>query len=428
MKSHKIIQQIYRLITYNLTLKIGAFFIAILAWILVVNADDPIVPVEFPNVPVNVINREIVTNYGKTYRVDNNTTSVRVIVYAKRSVMDRIKLNPELVTATADMNQMQLESLVPITATVIGFENRIHEAIALPNNMIVTIEDVARHQFPVHVNIIGRPRDGFVVGQRDVSPTTITITGPASLISEISEVVARVDVSGRTRSGDFEAELIIYDIYGVAIDQSLITTDIGESPVMVHIEIYPTKTVPLKFSTTGRVMPGFVVIDVSSEPSTVNIAAPQEVLDQIDEVLIPGSAVSVNGANSRLEIPVDISQFMPEGVLLANPDAINVIVTVQIEQAGTRTVVVPVEAIIVQGLGQNLSVTYSISELDLHFQGIQGLLSLIQPTNLVTIDLSMLTEVGTYTVPFTVTPNVAVENITAFDRIEVTISLRAEER
>lgn len=421
------VHKVIKFLTYNLALKIGAFVIAILAWILVVNADDPIISEPFDNVPVNVINREIVTNYGMTYRVDNNATSVQVIIYAKRSVMDLIKQNPSLVTATADMSQMQLDSLIPITATVTGFEGRIHQAIAVPVNMIVTIEEVAQRNLPINANITGQPRQGFVIGPNEVSPPTVTITGPASMIADIDRVVARVDVTSRTRSGDFEAEFIIYDIHGNAMDQSLLSNDIGQSPVMVHVEILPTKVVPLHFSTSGRPGAGFVLTDISSEPSTIKIAATQDVLDGIESITIPPEAVNINDANSRVDIPVDVTPFLPEGVQLGDPEIFTIIVTVQIERAGTTTITVPVDAIIVQGLREDLSIQYEgITSIDLQFQGSQSMLALIQTTNLVSIDLSGITQAGRYSVPITVTTNLNVENISTVREIPIILSPRTE--
>ena len=106
--------------TNNLGLKIMAIVFAAVLWLIVVNVDDPVETRPFRNVPVDEVNKEVITNKGRTYKKLDDTQTVTVLVKAKRSVLTKLKA--ENIVATADMSEMQFESLVPITATIPGYE------------------------------------------------------------------------------------------------------------------------------------------------------------------------------------------------------------------------------------------------------------------------------------------------------------------
>ena len=49
-------------LTRNLGLKVVAFLIASFTWLLVVNTDDPETDKTYTNIPVKVVNTEVITN------------------------------------------------------------------------------------------------------------------------------------------------------------------------------------------------------------------------------------------------------------------------------------------------------------------------------------------------------------------------------
>ena len=48
-------------LTHNLNLKVLAVLFSIIIWIVVVNIDDPIKSVQFNDVPIDVINQQLLT-------------------------------------------------------------------------------------------------------------------------------------------------------------------------------------------------------------------------------------------------------------------------------------------------------------------------------------------------------------------------------
>src|SRR5699024_6431415 len=89
--------------TNNLGLKIIALFFSAFLWLIVVNVDNPIGSRPFQDIPVTVVNDDIIKSSGEVYQVLGEDT-VSVVVYANREV--RQKLRAEDLVVTADVSQM----------------------------------------------------------------------------------------------------------------------------------------------------------------------------------------------------------------------------------------------------------------------------------------------------------------------------------
>lgn len=413
--------------TENLGLKIIALFSAALLWLIVVNVDDPVDTATYRDVPVSVTYEEVVTNAGKTYQIVDDTQTVSVVVSARRSVLSRISADD--ITAVADMREMELMSLVPVTVTVEGYEGRYQSAEADPKNIQVKIEDQTKNTFPLTVMTTGTLRDGYILGEVKTNPETITIRGSESLVGSIDKAEARVDVSGLSKDTELAAELLLYDAEGNVIDQTLLTNNLGEEGVSVSIQVLGTKSLPLEFETPDVPEEGYVCSGLTSEPEQAEVCGTKEVLESLDHIRIPAQALETefDGSTGMQEIVVDVTRYLPEGVRLVDETANNVIVTLSIEQEGTRTVEFPVENIVVNNLSDQFRVSYGeVEDLHLRFTGSQEILENLDIHNAVSIDLQNYTEEGSYEVPVSVTVPDSV-SLTEQPRITVILTEKEEE-
>lgn len=413
-------------LTQNLGLKIAALLFAALLWLVVVNVDDPVDSVSFRNIPVSVSNEEVVTNKGKVYQIVDGTNTVNVTVYATRSVLS--KLTADDIVATADLSQMEVNTfLVPIQVSVRGFEGKNITAEATPKNLQVEIEDVTKNSFPISISTSGVPRDGYVVGEVTANPERITVRGSESMIANINKVVAQVNVEGRSTDCELEAKLVYYDGNGNPMDASQLKSDIGDEGVTVKVQILPKKNVELHFNISGTPAAGYIYTDLSCEPQTIQICGTEDVLSEIDEIEIPEEVINIEGKDSKIEISVDITPYLPEGVRLVDESANNVIVTVGIEQEGSKTIELPVEAVRVDNLADKLKFAFdSVTEIQFQFAGIEEILEKLDIRNAAFIDLGKYTEAGTYEVSVNVEP---IEGVSLLNKpvVKIILSEKKEE-
>ena len=109
-------------ITNNLLLKILSLIIAFLVWLIVVNADNPIMTESFVVSDVQLLNEAYIDADGKMCMQDEEQDPIRVTIRAERKVLDRISASD--IRAVADLQQaVSLDTdpvMVPITAVCAG--------------------------------------------------------------------------------------------------------------------------------------------------------------------------------------------------------------------------------------------------------------------------------------------------------------------
>lgn len=414
-------------LTNNLGLKVIALVFSALLWLFVVNIDDPINSRVFNDIPYVVKNEEIATNDGKMFKIMDDIDSVRVVVHARRSVLNKIKSKD--ITAVIDLRERDpVTNIVPIKAVVNGYEENLEVTTeCTPNNVMVKVEGSTTKSFPISVSTENKQRDGYELGEMTTNPERIQITGAKSTIEDIQRVVAQIDVMGISEDCVKEAKLIIFDGNGNVMDQSAMQNNLGDKGVSVNVQVLPIKKVKLNFNVSGTPAEGYRLTGLNSEPASVEVYGTKENLNNLTALDIPGSEINIDNLQSRKEYTVDISKYLPEGIELTEETAKNVLVTVIVEEEGTRTIFLSTGAVRLDNLQEGLSaVVETPGDLEIRFAGEEALLEKLNIQNAASVDLKEYTEPGTYDVPVEIELNQA---ITLMDTpmITITISEKKEE-
>ncbi len=385
----------------NIELKIVALILAIFIWIGVYNIANPVVVESFNNVPITIVNPEVVTDLGKTYQVANGALTTTVRIEANRSALDEIEL--EDIIVTADFKEIQLQSYVPITVEIKGLSSDEFQATTSPGNLELIIEDSESKTFPVTAIALGQAREGYSLGELVADPETITISGPKSLVEKIDRVVAQVDIFDVAEDVILPAEIIIYEDDDTILDSTLLTQKLDKDP-QVQVEVLESKEIPLAVSIGGTPPEGYKVAEVKVEPTTISLVGKREDLEALTSITIPSGAVDITGKIGKVEQVVDITKYLPEDIELVDDTLNSVVVTVQIDQVGTRSIEVPVESVEVLNNPEELNLSYDQTQgVMLTFVGSDAALQGITLEKMkLSIDLKSFSEAGSYEVPVTV--------------------------
>lgn len=389
-------------LTDNLGLKVLALIFAALLWLIVVNIDDPVLTKTFTGIEVEILNSEVVTNKGKSLRKAQETQTVSVTVKATRSVLQ--EMHADDIKAYADMKELMLSTQVPISVEIPEYEGEYEEAYSIPGNLQVVIEDDTTNTFPITPSAKGNPQDGYVVGEIEVNPEKIKIGGPKSIIERISRVEAEVDITGISEDTELPSSLVFYDTDGRIVDTTLLTFyDFKkDDTVNVTVKVQRTKSVPVKFDDSNlRPADGYIVKEVVTEPKEVLITGEQKALASITELNIPASALQMSGLERKQEEVVDITPYLPQGIDLVGENAGSIVVTVMVEEIGTRTIEISSGSISVNNLQDGLKYSYLNSEdLAIKLTGDREILEQVElNSESVLINLVSYKEPGEYDVP-----------------------------
>ena len=342
------------MITNNFELKLLAIVISCGLWFMVDSITDPVERKVFNNIPVEIINTELITNEGKVYEVLDGTDTVNVTAIGKSSVFDYVSRDD--LKAVADLSELTFMNTVGIRVSSARNNSELEFRTNI-DNVKLAIEKMDRDQKVINVSTSGEPASGYVVGGITPSQNVVRYSGPESLINQIDHIDAVININGYSSDINTTADLKIYDADNNEIKNSSIKLNI--TTVDVAVSILATKIVPLSFVVPDEPASGYVVNgEMLSVPETVVIAGRSGVLDGVSRIVVSDPALSVEDLTESKTAIVNIRKYLPTGVQFADSSFNgNVSVTIGIEPLVTKELKVPSRNFAAGNTPENLNVT-----------------------------------------------------------------------
>lgn len=363
-------------LTRNWGLKIASFLSAAVLWLVVTNINDPIMTYRATDVPVTIKNANLITDRGQVYEVLDGTDMIDVVtISAPRSIID--SLDRSNIVAVADVNDLTSVDTVAIRLSTNKYSDKLDSIRGNIDSVRLNIEEKRDRSLPVKSITTGEVREGYVVGKVTTDQNLIRISGPQSIISQVSKAQAEVDISGFSSDISTDSEVRLYDEDGNEITAPNIEKSITK--VRVSVEILERKTLPLTCEVTGTPEDGFRFTgEVTFSKASVAVAGKSKVLEHIEAVSIPSGVLDVTDASEDVTALVDITEYLPDSVVLVEDNfAGRVDVTAKIEAERDRAVRIPVERIRFDGLpeGFRAVITEPANECSITFSGLLAVLN-----------------------------------------------------
>lgn len=219
-------------------------------------------------------------------------------------------------------------------------------------------------------------------------------------LNTVANVKAIVDVNSlnATESGTYtidNVKLVAYDDKGKEI--SGIEVVPGKVTATVTITS-PSKTVPLKIVPVGEVRSGSAISSITSSVTNVIVYADESVLKDINYIEVE---IDVNGISSNKTYQKVINK--PQGARSISDTSVTINVTME-EETSKDFMNISVET---EGLNEKFKAsgaTENDARVTVSVRGVGSLLEQLQDTDIKAyVDLSGITEPGTYNVPVYVT-------------------------
>ena len=389
MKRNKIMNRL----TNNIGLKIIALFFAILMWILVYNAEDP-VKTKSIELNVTVTNAEYMSNQNKYFELQENSKRISVSVTAPRSILNT--LDETDFTAIADISNITIHEggksgSVPVEVSCKRDSEDIKVSDANRTCKVV-VEDMMSKQFLISAKAVGEVLSGHALGEVEATtPTVLKVSGPESIVSQIVTVEATIDIEGMSMNLTDNVMPVLLDSEGKEIDATRLT--LSNPTVTVSAQILKTKTVPLIMDVFGLPEDGYVATKLTSSFEKVTIKGSSSVLNSIKSIVIPADVIDVTGATESMTFDIDITEYLGNGVELMDKSQSTVTVDVTVEQIRSKIYSVATESITVVGLAENMKLVFANETETFTFLAIQSDLNDLTPSGFeLQIDVSDLEE------------------------------------
>lgn len=218
---------------------------------------------------------------------------------------------------------------VPISVTspdprirILGFEPAF---ATIELDQLISVDDI-----PVRV-VHGEVPDGLTMGETSVQPSTVTVSGAASIVSKVDSVRADVVIGSTGIDVDEDVRLVPVDKLGNALRPLDITPPTARVKIAVFSD-QQSRALPVNPIIIGDPAAGFEVAAVSVEPQVVLVAGDADRLIELTKVdTIPISLTGVSGSET-----VTVELALPDEVVAVDDDSVTVTISLRPVTA-TRT-------------------------------------------------------------------------------------------
>lgn len=297
----------------NLGLKLASLVLAFILWFLVVQIDDPKERDRFTNVPVKLINTELLEKEGKVYEVLDDTDKVTVTVTAPRSIVSQLRSSD--IIAQADVSRLTDINTIPITLEV---QNAEVTAIEGDHDVVrLSVESRKRKWIKLIGNTVGEAADGYIVSNAYLDQTNIEVSGPESAVSLVDYASVDINVEGATTSLSANIDIKLYDADGNVVVNESLKTNVEYAHMTV--EVLATKDVPVVVEYMGVPAEGYLDTGVvESDITTVKIAGTTSALANVNAITVPAERMNITGESSNMVDIVNLKEYLPENIRFAD--------------------------------------------------------------------------------------------------------------
>ncbi len=352
--------------------------LAFVVWMIAVSQSDPFETWRISTVPIHATPDAglIITNAAGL------PTNASVQLRAQRSVHQLFSTDD--VNLVADLTGLGPgEHVVPLEA---HFARPASTVSILPRQITVDLEVEEAQLKPVSLDITAQPPLVYSVGEANFDARQVEVTGPASKVAQITQVLVQVSLDGQrsTFEGDIRPTPVDADgntITGVTLDPQTVHVTI---PVEARSDVREVRVQP---NIVGELAEGYVLTAAFDyNPKTVVVKGPAGVLANLPGTFFT-APITLSDKTSSFEVTVPVE--LPDSRLTVVTGR-TVTVTVGID---TQTITRQFDHIPVEFIGSKTELEYhsATMEVTVLVTGPQPLLNQLSENDLsVLVDVSSL--------------------------------------
>ena len=395
-KKRKIISQVLKIVKEkNLMVKLVCLLLSFGLWIYISNIENPIKQYTITNIPVQIINLDVLKEDNLTLAPDQNFTISLTIQGTSTNIYS---INKSQFTVVANLSNYTLKSgdnSIPVEIT--NSPNNVN----IKNNGVLRIniklENITEKTMPVKSELNVTTSNSTYVKNISFSTNQITVSGPEETVNEVSKLVVRGNVTANNSTTTASFPVVAVDSSGNVVNDVVLSTN----NVQTTITVEKGKLVPIKVQTTGELRAGLTLENIIANPNTIKILGSESVLDSTDEIL--SEPINLNSITGNETIITNL--IVPRNItLLPNENEINVDVKVSgadennsenVVNGNTETTKTFEIPITIEGNLSGYTANLSSNTVTVVLKGTKKELDNLQASNLsCKVDISKLTKEG----------------------------------
>lgn len=383
--------KVLRWLMKNIGALLTAIILAVIVWVSAVVASDPYEE-QILNRPVQI---EIIGQDPNLQIMGNIARNVTLVLRAPASVWNQLNNDQQSVRAWIDLSTLGRGShQVPVQVQIT--QPLVRTVSQDPQQLAVNLDNIVTQSFAMNLVVRGNPPVGYQAQTPSINPSQVSVTGPESIVSKVSEVRVSLDITNANQTITRDETPLVLDAQGQAI------TGLAVSPTSVSINQPITllggyRYVIVRVISQGQVESGYRVSNIFVSPVGVVVFSSDPTLVDNLPGYVETQSIDLTGKTDDFEVLVDLN--LPSGVTVVGDPKVLVQVSIAAIES-SLAVSLPVDVI---GLAPGLTATSTPPIVNVILSGPVHILNTLGPADVrVVVDLNGFVE-GTYQLTPTVT-------------------------
>lgn len=361
-----------------------AFILAIIVWVSAVVASDPNreSPLQRP-IPIEVIGQD-----SNLQVLGDLPRTVSVVLRAPTSVWTQLNTNSQLVRAFIDLSNLgagvhEVPVQVQITPRLVRLISQN------PEKVTITLDSIDTKSFPVNLVVQGTPPVGYQAQTPLLNPSNVTVSGPVSLVSRISEVRLTLDITNANQTIVRNQTPVLLDADNKVVEGLTVTPDTVTITQPIAL-LGGYRYVIVRAISTGQVASGYRLTNIFVTPVGVVVFSSDPTLVNDLPGYVETQPIDLTGKTDDFEDLISLN--LPDGISVVGDPKVLVQVSVAAIES-SLAISLPVEVI---GLAPGQAATASPTTVNVILSGPVPILNTLSPDDVrVTVDVTGYA-LGTY--------------------------------
>ena len=397
-----------------------AISVAFVLWVYVITVVSPNSEGTFHNIPVVLQGEPMLESYG-LMNVTEHVPTVTLRLSGNRS--DLNKINPSNITLVADLSKVyeagtaNLRYSISYPGDVPSGAFKVESQY--PGTITIEVERKIKKEVPVNIRYVGELSEDFIVDMENkiLDYNTVTVSGPESVIDQITQAVIDVDLEGKTVSFSDNYRYSLCNDQGEPVDAQKVETNVAQVNLTLYIE--RVKELPLVLTVVDGGGATEETSEIKIEPKTIKVSGSDLVMENLTELNLG----TINLEELLEDTELSFAIMLPEGVKFMDPDVQTAAVSLKFPNLATRTLTV--SAIQAVNVPEGMDVEFLTKSLNITVRGEKDLIkNLVTADIVVTVDFTDA-QLGSYTIKPNISLNGVYRSIGAIGTYSVSVTVRS---
>lgn len=304
----------------TIIVKCVCVLLSFILWLYVSNVENPSRTSDLKSVPVEFVNEDVLTSSNLYFSPDQNYT---VDLKLEGGAKEIYSVNKSDFILKADLSGYALkkgENNIPVEVV------SAPEGVTIKNKTVLTVKVILEESTEKNVSVYSKVRttfkDGVSKKSITVTPKSVKVSGPESLVKNVTSVVLEGDILDISKDISQSFKLIPIDSSGNEVTGVELSEDIGK----VVVNVGNSKQVKINPVYKGSLPENLTLKGITLSADTVNIVGDSNVVKSISQI----DTQPINLSDIKESGTIDVKLNIPNGVSLVDNDNK---VTVSIEVA-----------------------------------------------------------------------------------------------